>query len=244
MIGIGRQARAFNVKQFLGMPDVQILAVCDVDAWRLANAKEQVEEAYAKKAPSGSYKGCDTYADFHDVLARKDIDAVMISTPDHWHVPIAMAALAAGKDVSLEKPITRSVVEGATGEPVKKHERIFRVDRDFAYCSDIVQAADVVREWAIGKVHTRTVGVPGSGRWLSAPVRHAGAAGTGLRTWQGLGTAGALYRAPGPQAAGLRAARLDAAFVLLRRHDYQLDDPLERRGHVRHRPGADRAGGN
>ena len=94
------------------MPDVQILAVCDVDSWRLANGKQQVEEAYAKSQPSGSYKGCDAYKDFHDVLARKDIDAVMISAPDHWHVPMALAAMEAGKDVSLEKPITRSIGEG------------------------------------------------------------------------------------------------------------------------------------
>ena len=54
MIGIGRQARNVNVKQFLGMPDVQILAVCDVHSWRLDNAKEQVEEAYAKNGPAAA----------------------------------------------------------------------------------------------------------------------------------------------------------------------------------------------
>ena len=112
MIGVGRQARAMNIRQFLGMPDVQILAVCDVDSWRLANGKQQVEDVYGKHRPSGAYKGCDTYGDFHEVLARKDIDAVMMSTPDHWHTPMAMVALEAGKDVSLEKPITRSVAEG------------------------------------------------------------------------------------------------------------------------------------
>ena len=64
------------MKQFLGMPDVQILAVCDVDSWRLDNAKQQVEEAYAKNGPAGSYHGCDAYKDFRDVLARRDIDAV------------------------------------------------------------------------------------------------------------------------------------------------------------------------
>jgi predicted dehydrogenase len=163
MIGIGRQARAFNVKQFLGMPDVQILAVCDVDSWRLANAKQQVEEAYAKKSPSVAYKGCDAYADFQQVLARKDIEAVMISTPDHWHVPIAMAALAAGKDVSLEKPITRSIGEGRKlAEAVQKHNRIFRVDSELRSYPHIVQAAELVRNGRIGKVHTVTVGVPGT----------------------------------------------------------------------------------
>ena len=114
MIGVGRQAKAFNVVQFLNMPDVQILAVCDVDSWRLANGQAQVEKSYAKGQPAGNYRGCDAYKDFHEILARKDIDAVMISAPDHWHVPMALAAMEAGKDVSLEKPITRSIGEGRT----------------------------------------------------------------------------------------------------------------------------------
>jgi predicted dehydrogenase len=163
MIGIGRQARQTNVKQFLKMPDVQILAVCDVDAWRLANAKQQVEEAYAQQSPAGAYRGCRAYADFHELLARRDIEAVMISAPDHWHVPIAMASLEAGKDVSLEKPITRSIAEGRKlAEMVKKQGRIFRVDSELRSYPHIVQAAELVRNGRIGKVHTVTVGVPGS----------------------------------------------------------------------------------
>ena len=163
MIGVGRQARAFNVKQFLGMSDVQILAVCDVDSWRLANGRSQVEEAYAKRRPAGSYQGCDAYKDFHDVLARKDIDAVMISAPDHWHVPMALAALEAGKDVSLEKPITRSIGEGRTlSDTVRRLGRVFRVDSELRSYPHIVQAAEIVRNGLIGRVHTVTVGVPGS----------------------------------------------------------------------------------
>ena len=108
------------------MPDVQVLAVCEVDSWRLANAKQQVEDAYAKASPSGTYKGCDTIKDFHDLLARKDIDAVMISTPDHWHVPMSLAAFEAGKDVSLEKPITRSIGEGRKlSDAAKRLNRVF-----------------------------------------------------------------------------------------------------------------------
>ena len=163
MIGIGRQARAYNVRQFLTMPDVQLLAVCDVDSWRLANAKQQVEEAYAKNSPSGGYRGCDTYRDFHEVLARKDIEAVMISAPDHWHVPMALAAMEAGKDVSLEKPITRSIGEGRKlADAVKRLNRIFRVDSELRSYAHIVRAAEIVRNGRIGKVHTVTVGVPGS----------------------------------------------------------------------------------
>ena len=163
MIGVGRQARAMNIRQFLGMPDVQILAVCDVNSWRLANGKQQVEDVYGKHRPSGAYKGCDTYGDFHEVLARKDIDAVMMSTPDHWHTPMALVALEAGKDVSLEKPITRSVAEGRKlADMVKKTGRVFRVDSELRSYKHIVRAAELVRNGRIGKVHTVTVGVPGS----------------------------------------------------------------------------------
>ena len=162
-IGVGRQATIVNVPQFLEMPDVQILAVCDVDSWRLDNAKRQVEDVYGKKAPSGVYKGCDTYIDFHDILARKDIDAVMISAPDHWHTPMALAAMEAGKDVSLEKPITRSIAEGRKlSDMASRLNRIFRVDSEMRSYRQTVRAAELVRNGRIGKVHTVTVGVPGS----------------------------------------------------------------------------------
>jgi len=162
MIGVGRQAKYANLRQFLGMPDVCVLAVCDCDCWRLANAKQQVEEAYAKKRASGAYKGCDAYRDFRDLLARKDVDAVMISTPDHWHVPMALAAFEAGKDVSLEKPITRSIGEGRKlVEAGKRSGRVFRVDSELRSYRHIVQAAELVRNGRIGKVRRVTVGVPG-----------------------------------------------------------------------------------
>jgi predicted dehydrogenase len=163
MIGVGRQAKYLNLKQFLRMPDVQVVAVCDVDSWRLANAKQQVEEGYAKSKPTGTYKGCATYRDFRKLLARQDIDAVMISTPDHWHVPMALAAFEAGKDVSLEKPITRSIGEGRQlCEAAKRLGRVFRTDSELRSYAHIVQAAELVRNGRIGKVHTVTVGVPGS----------------------------------------------------------------------------------
>ncbi|HWU40416.1 MAG TPA: hypothetical protein VN203_22440, partial [Candidatus Acidoferrum sp.] len=69
-----------------------------------AQAKMQVEEAYAKSQPSGSYKGCSAYADFREVLARKDIDAVMISTPDHWHTPMALVSVVKMIDANSADP--------------------------------------------------------------------------------------------------------------------------------------------
>ncbi|MGD8240080.1 MAG: Gfo/Idh/MocA family oxidoreductase [Armatimonadota bacterium] len=163
MIGMGRQAYKVNMKQLLGMPDVQIVAVCDVDSWRLANAKSAIEQHYGKAAIQGTYRGCEAYVDLNDVLARDDIDAVMISTPDHWHIPMAIAAMEAGKDVSLEKPITRTIAEGrALSDAAARLQRVFRVDSEFRSARGVHRAAELVRNGRIGEVHTVTVGVPGT----------------------------------------------------------------------------------
>ena len=161
MIGVGRQTVAYNLKAFLQSPDTQVVAVCEVDAWRLANAKKTVEGHYAKRAPAGSYKGCSTYGDFRELLARKDVDAVMISTPDHWHVPMSLAAVEAGKDVACEKPITRTIAEGRKlSDAVAKHGRVFRVDSEFRSQKNFHRICELVRNGRIGKVHTIRVGVP------------------------------------------------------------------------------------
>ncbi len=162
MIGVGRQAYLRNMPQFLAMADVQLLAVCDVDSWRLDKAKNAIETHYGKKKPSGNYRGCAAQLDFHDVLSHKDVDAVMISTPDHWHAPMAVAAMEAGKDVSLEKPITRTIAEGRKlSDLAAEFSRVFRVDSELRSTRGVHRAAELVRNGRIGKVHTVTVGVPG-----------------------------------------------------------------------------------
>jgi myo-inositol 2-dehydrogenase / D-chiro-inositol 1-dehydrogenase len=161
MIGVGRQATKKNLKQFFTIPDVQVVAVCDVDSWRLAKARTQVNEAYAKDKASGTYKGCAAYPDFHELLARQDIDAVMISTPDHWHAPMALAAFDAGKDVSLEKPITRTIAEGRQlTDAAARLNRVFRVDSEMRSNKSLHRAATLVRNGLVGKVVRVTVGVP------------------------------------------------------------------------------------
>ena len=154
MIGMGRQAVAVNVKQFFGMPDVQVVAVCDVDAWRLESAKKQVEAVY---------KSCAAYRDFRELLADKSIDAVMISAPDHWHVPISMEAVRAGKDVSCEKPLTRCIAEGRKlADLVKEHARVFRTDSEYRSKAHYHQAREAVINGRIGKLVTIRTGVPQS----------------------------------------------------------------------------------
>lgn len=99
MIGMGRQAIMANLRPFLESPHAQVVAVCDVDAWRLEKARAAVEEFYGQQARSGRYRGCRALSDYREILADKSIDAVIISTPDHLHVPMSLEAVAAGKDV-------------------------------------------------------------------------------------------------------------------------------------------------
>ena len=161
MIGVGRQVVAYNMRQLLAEPDCQVVALCDVDRWRLAVTNERVANAYGGKGRCGKIGKVSRYTDYRQVLARDDIDAVMISTPDHWHVPMAVAAIKAGKDVALEKPITRSIAEGRLlSDLVAKHKRVFRVDSEFRSKTVSRKACELVRNGRIGEIHTIRSGVP------------------------------------------------------------------------------------
>jgi len=161
MIGMGRQAYYSNIKSFLAASDVQVVAVCDVDSWRLDNARKAVEEHYGKERSAGIFKGCSVFSDFRELLERPDIDAVMVSTPDHWHVPIAITAAKAGKDISCEKPLTLSIAEGRVlSDTVKRYNRVFRTDSEFRSHACFQKACELVLNGRIGKVHTIRTGVP------------------------------------------------------------------------------------
>lgn len=161
LIGTGRQVFYANLSPFLSSEDVQVVAVCDADAWRMEQARIKVEESYADKIKAGSYKGCATYRDFREVLARPDVDAVMISTPDHWHACMAIAAAKAGKDIALEKPISLSVAEGrAIAAAVKKHGRVFRTDTEVRSNKRFQQLCQIVRNGRIGQVKRVLAAVP------------------------------------------------------------------------------------
>lgn len=131
-IGTGRQTTHANLPGFLHQPDAQVVAVCDVDRWRMDNARKLVDEHYARQSPSGNHRSCRPIDDWRDLVARADVDAVMIGTPDHWHIIMAIAALNAGKDVSCEKPLSRSIAEGRKMvETVKRNDRVFCTDSEF-----------------------------------------------------------------------------------------------------------------
>lgn len=161
-IGTGRQAQALNIPEFMAVKGVQVVAVCDVDAWRMEQARVLVDSIASRDMTGrNQFRGCATHRDFREVLERKDVDAVMISTPDHWHVPMALRALKAGKDVSLEKPITRYIAEGRQlVDAVARHERVFRVDSEFRSLERFHRATELVRNGAIGTLKTIRVSSP------------------------------------------------------------------------------------
>lgn len=173
MIGLGRQVMAYNLPFFVTQPDCEVVAMCDVDRWRLEVSQERNLPYYTEKSRSApKIPKCPRYVDFREVLGRKDIDTVMISTPDHWHVPMSVAAIKAGKDVSCEKPLTRSLVEGRMlSDLVTKHKRVFRTDSEFRSLPQFHRAVELVRNGRLGKLHTIRTGIPGdSGTSVSRHV--------------------------------------------------------------------------
>ena len=150
-IGMGKQMGG-HLNGFINRGDVQVLAVCDVDTTRREHAKKLVDEAYSKAA-GATYKGCDGYNDFREVLARKDIDAVVIATPDHWHAYIAIAAVRAGKDVYCEKPLTHNIHEAIElVKEVRKAKRVFQVGSQQRSSKEFRVAAELVRNGVLGRV--------------------------------------------------------------------------------------------
>jgi len=157
IIGMGIRARNIMNGYLLGHERIRILAVCDVDRTRREHFKAVVDE----KAGNGD---CRAYVDYKDVLAREDIDAVVITTPDHWHATMCIHAAEAGKDIYCEKPLTHTLEEGKRIiAAVRKHDRVFQTgsQQRSEYAHRFVDAVDAVRSGRIGKVLTAHVGVAG-----------------------------------------------------------------------------------
>lgn len=152
-IGTGGHGIAMNLKSFLAQPDAQAVAVCDVDPVHLKRGLDAVNKKYGNK-------DCASYKDFREVLERDDIDAVMISTPDHWHVPISIAAAKAGKDVECEKP-TLTIEEGRVlCDVMKRYGRVFQWSTEDRAVYQYHRMCELVRNGRIGKVHTIHVELP------------------------------------------------------------------------------------
>jgi len=161
-IGVGGMGNG-NLGQFLKLPNVQVVAVCDTWEGQRKKTKARIDGHYAAQSGRVASKGCDTYVNFRELLARKDIDAVCIATPDHWHALIAIEAARAGKDMYVEKPMDVTITQGrAMVNAMKQYGRLFqhgtqqRSSREFRF------ACELVRNRRIGELRLIKVGAPAS----------------------------------------------------------------------------------
>jgi predicted dehydrogenase len=160
-IGNGRISRGHDMPGIWRNERARIVAVCDVDSKRVEEAKTLVN-GYYTKTTGKPYDGVTTYLDYRDLLARKDVDAVVISTPDHWHTIIAIHAVQAGKDVYLQKPASLTIAEGrALSDAVHRSGRIFQIGSQQRSSAQFRYAAELVRNGRIGELKTVEVGLPG-----------------------------------------------------------------------------------
>ncbi|HEY7923164.1 MAG TPA: Gfo/Idh/MocA family oxidoreductase, partial [Vicinamibacteria bacterium] len=160
-IGTGRISRGHDMPGVWKFDTARIVAVCDLDQHRVEDAKTLVNGYYGKQAGK-PYDGVTGYADYRELLANKDIDGVLISTPDHWHALIAIAAVEAGKDVYLQKPASLTIAEGrALSDAVHRSGRIFQIGSQQRSALQFRYAAELVRNGRIGQLKTVLVGLPG-----------------------------------------------------------------------------------
>jgi myo-inositol 2-dehydrogenase / D-chiro-inositol 1-dehydrogenase len=155
MIGTGDHGTNWNLSAYLKLDDCRVIAVCDVDISRARNAKAVIDNKYQNN-------DCTFYNDFRELLERKDIDAVQISTPDHWHVPISALALKKEKDVCCEKP-TLTIEQGRfLSDLVAGSNRVFQTSLEDRSVFQYHRMAELVRNGRIGKLQKIRVGLPGA----------------------------------------------------------------------------------
>ena len=160
-IGTGRISRTHDMPGVWRTDIGQIVAVCDLDSKRATEAKALVNDYYTKKNGK-SFDGVRAYTDYRDLLQNKDIDAVLISTPDHQHARIAVHAARAKKDIYLQKPTSLTIEEGRTmANEITKSGRIFQIGSQQRSSPQFRYAAELVRNGRIGKLQTVYVGLPG-----------------------------------------------------------------------------------
>ena len=163
-IGCGRIANEMDMPGILKHNVARIVAVCDLDSKRLARAKNRVEKFYAGKTGSETALVVKAYGDYRDLLKDGRVDAVAISTPDHWHSEPVIAAALAGKDIYVQKPLSMTLAEGRqVSDIVRAKKRAFQIgsqQRSDSPWPQFRRACELVRNGRIGKVHTVKVGLP------------------------------------------------------------------------------------
>ena len=160
-IGTGRQAFAANLPQMLAVSGVQVVTVCDADSWRMAEAQKFVNDFYAARDGKAGYNGCTQTTDFRDVIHNPDIEALMISVPDHWHTTMGAMAAKARKHFALEKPLSLSVQQGrALADVVKATGVTARTDSEFRSVRVQNHAVELIRNGHIGKLQHVAITFP------------------------------------------------------------------------------------
>ncbi len=169
-IGVGMMGQG-HVRLCLHYPEAQVLAVCDVDRWRRERAKAVTEEQYAAAKASGKYRGCAAYNDLRELLARDDIDAVVIATGDRWHALATTMAAKAGKDVYCEKPISLTIREArAMVDAIRRYGRVFQAGLQQRSSPEFRKACSLVLGGALGKLQIVYVTFPGTTGDVSLPA--------------------------------------------------------------------------
>jgi len=170
-IGNGRISRTHDMTETLKYDISRLIGVCDVDSKRVNDAKTYVENYYKEKTGKSNYVDVKTYGDYRELLLNKDIDAVLISTPDHWHAQIAVEAALAGKHIYLQKPTSLTIQEGREmSDIVHRTGVIFQIGSQQRSMKQFRIACELVRNGRIGKVHTVKIGLPGDPGGLDEPV--------------------------------------------------------------------------
>ena len=154
-IGVGGRGRQI-LQALMGHSDCRMLAVCDVDSRRLDQGRDIVNSKYGNS-------DCAAYSDYRELLARDDIDALLIASPDQWHVLQSVEAARAGKDIYLEKPLGLSVAEDvALREAIKKYNRVFQFGTQQRSGRNFRFACELVRNGRIGRLRTIIAATPAS----------------------------------------------------------------------------------
>jgi predicted dehydrogenase len=161
VIGTGGMGQG-HLDVLLGFPDVRVLAVCDVDRWHRSSAADKVNQTYGNR-------DCALYADFRELVARRDLDAVWVCSPDHWHALAALAAIRHGKDVYVEKPLTLTIHEGrALVEAARRHGRIVQTGTQQRSSKRFHDVAEFVRNGGLGRLDRIEILIPANNKYCGA----------------------------------------------------------------------------
>jgi myo-inositol 2-dehydrogenase / D-chiro-inositol 1-dehydrogenase len=168
-IGCGRQGSG-DLRATIGFENAMFVAVADVDSNRAILGKKLIEDTYTTRTGNKDYVNVKTYGDYKELLLNKSIDAVLITTPDHWHSQPAIEAALAGKDIYLEKPTSLTITEGRLlSDVVRRKKVILQVGTQQRSSAQFRVAAELVRNGRIGKLHTVKIGLPGDPAGPEAP---------------------------------------------------------------------------